>query len=207
MLGSPHTRRHSGLSIVCKNAHLPPTYDNTFLVAIHGSFQGADGRLVANGSKITMLSNVLGQWTVQDFCTGLLTDSINYTRWARPCGIIMDAKGNIYFSSDHTAPHVTPAVYRISYDPSKSVEPTSPKSELVEVSQAAGGWLVAVHSNERSSASLFDMLGRQRLLNSAERNSGSGEQEFHLDPSKLEHGVYWIVVEFGGQRIARKIIQ
>ena len=100
---------------------LPSSYDNSFFVAVHGSYNGTDGRLIANGSKVILLQQKAGGWTTQDFCTGFLTDSIDYLRWARPCGIVIDRKGNIYFSSDHTSAHSTPAIFRISYDANNSV--------------------------------------------------------------------------------------
>jgi glucose/arabinose dehydrogenase len=193
--------------VYCKNVNLPAMFDNTFLVAIHGSYQGTDGRLVANGSKIVLLSNIGGKWTTQDFCTGLLTDSINYTRWARPCGIIMDRKGNIYFSSDHTAPHVTPAVYRISYDPNASVARSLQSSDLIEIVQDMTGVDITINSSQNSTILLFDMLGRSLPIQLNEHGTSGDRHAYHLDPSGLERGMYWIVVDCGGQRMVRRIMR
>lgn len=193
--------------LYCKNANLPARYDNTLFVAIHGSYQGTAGRLVANGSKIVVMSNTDGKWTSQDFCTGLLTDSINYTRWARPCGIIMDRKGNIYFSSDHTAPHAIPAIYRIHYDPNYGVVLPQQGTDLVQVTQTANGVNVAVQAAQPSSINLFDMLGRDLPIHPVDQNVAADRRSYNLSLSGVNPGVYWIVVECAGRTFARKILR
>ncbi len=193
--------------IYCKNPNLPAYMDNTLLVSIHGSYPGPTGRFIANGSKIMLISNIGGKWTAQDFLTGLLTDSVNYGRWARPCGLVMDRKGNIYFSSDHTAPHVTPAVYRISFDPKNAVEPALPSPGLLDITQEAGGWNLTVHSTEHASILLYDMLGRRVEAHVSERSVSVDGRSFYLDATEMQHGVYWVVVQCGGERVARRIVQ
>lgn len=193
--------------VACKNANLPPLYDNAFLVAVHGSYQGTDGRLVANGSKILLLTQVGGKWTSEDFCTGLLTDSINYTRWARPCGIILDRQGNIYFSSDHEAPHVKPAIYRISYDGSDAVARQQDAQELMDVSQDQGGWSVVVHSNRQCAPILYDVMGRPLHAEFVDRGVSADGRVFHLRSQQMSFGMYWISLESDGKRSVRRIIR
>ncbi len=188
---------------------LPAIYRNSFFVALHGSYQGAAGRIIADGSKIVLLSNINGVWTSTDFCTGFLTDSINYTRWARPCGIIMDHKGNIYFSDDNTSPHATPAIFRISYNANDVVSTASNNSMTVEVTQNGDQAELQINNDLGLNPTIFlyDALGRKQSLEITHTQSSSQVQSYEIDLANLVRGIYFLVVETNGGQVVRKLLR
>jgi glucose/arabinose dehydrogenase len=192
-----------------QDTSLPPLYNNSFFVAVHGSYQGADGRLVANGSKIVLLQNSKGVWSSTNFCTGFLTDSINYTRWARPCGIILDHKGNIYFSSDNNVPHAPPAIFRISYDPNAAVSFANNNPTSVDVFQQGDHAELRLNNivDINPSIILYDALGRKQLLKIADETSSSDAHVYQIDLTSLNRGIYFLVVKTTEGQFVRKLLR
>ncbi|HEY3876827.1 MAG TPA: T9SS type A sorting domain-containing protein [Candidatus Kapabacteria bacterium] len=187
-----------------ENTNLPAMYRHAFFVAIHGSYPGADGRFVANGSKIILLTNSSGVWTNEDFCTGFLTDSINYIRWARPAGIIMDRKGNVYFSDDNTSPHAPPAIFKISYNANDAVA-TAEHSLAVDVVQNGSTADIRVNNYSGSvpNVSLYDIMGRERKV----VKQSAFTNEITLDLSPLEHGIYFVLIRTSDGTILRSLLR
>ena len=141
-----------------RDTTLPTYYRNCFFVAEHGSYNGTDGRLVANGSKIILLRNISGVWTPEDFITGFLTDSINYKRWARPTGLLFDRKGNFYFASDNGDSNTPNAIFKVSYHPEDAVEESAPdNTATIDILDGK----LRIVSSEDATITITDILGRQ----------------------------------------------
>ena len=87
----------------------PPQYQNAAFIAFHNGV----GDPEQPGYKVSVLfsdpdgSNA----SIGDFLTGFHSENKGY--WALPVGVISDAQGNLYVSSDR----ITPAIFRIDYDP------------------------------------------------------------------------------------------
>ncbi len=186
-----------------RDTTLPPNFDNSFFVAVHGSYDGTDGRLVANGSKIVLLQNTNGVWATQDFCTGFLTDSINYLRWARPCGIILDRHGNIFFSSDFGSTHSTPAVFRISYDANSAVHPNSTAAQLSLSPNPTPGivYVSGIPANIESIV-VVNLLGEQVLEVADPRGP-----DYSLDLTALPAGTYFVRFEMPEGSVMKKVVR
>ncbi len=187
---------------------LPPLYDKSFFVAVHGSSPGPDGRIVANGSKIVLVTKMNGVWNATDFCTGFLTDSINYIRWARPRGIIMDHKGNIYFSSDYSTTHAPAAIFRISYDVKNAVKSATNDSLSVDVSQ--NGDYIELRIENASGLNpfffLYDDLGRKQPINLTPVEASPSERSYQVDIGSLKRGIYFLVIETAQGEVVRKLL-
>ena len=182
---------------------LPASFDNSFFVAVHGSYNGTDGRLIANGSKIILLQNNNGVWTTQDFCTGFLTDSIKYLRWARPCGIILDRHGNIFFSSDHTSPHSTPAVFRVSYDANSVVHPNTIADHIsLSPDPTAGTVAISEMLVDVESIIITNLLGEQVLEVTAPHSTS-----YSLDLTALPQGTYFVRFVMPDGSVMKKIVR
>lgn len=80
----------------------PPSVKRKFRNGALIAYRGSYDRKKATGYKIVFLNfNRKNKVTsVSDFLTGFLTDEVNNMHWARPVGIAIDVKGNIYLSSD-----------------------------------------------------------------------------------------------------------
>jgi glucose/arabinose dehydrogenase len=191
--------------VYSEDTNLPSAYRQSFFVAVHGSYPGADGRYVANGSKIVLLSKTGTVWTSEDFCTGFLTDSIRSIRWARPAGIIMDGKGNIYFSDDNASSHAPPAIFKIHYDASDAVPLATNSSVPMHLFQE--GTIVTLeftnHKGSSPAIQLFDALGRNR---SVPIHAVSAEER-KLDLSSLEAGIYFVVIRWNGTEFVRTVLR
>ncbi len=186
-----------------RDTTLPSRYNNSFFVAVHGSYDGTDGRLIANGSKIVLLQKIGGAWATQNFCTGFLTDSIHYLRWARPCGILLDHRGNIYFSSDHTSPHSTPAIFRISYDAANAVAPDPIAAQLsLSPNPTTGIVLASGIPTNIESIVVTNPLGATVL----EARTPQGPR-FEIDLSALPAGTYFVRFQTPRGFITKKVIR
>jgi len=78
----------------------PARYRNGMFSALHGSWN----RSVPTGYKVVFLALSSPQDTVVDsvsnFLTGLTTDSVANSEWARPAGVLADLRGNLFVTSD-----------------------------------------------------------------------------------------------------------
>ena len=177
----------------------------TAFVAVHGSSPG--GRKVGRGYKVIQLQldKKIPAWTVTDFLTGFLTDSINYKYWGRPCGIIQDTTGDIYLSSDVGIP----AIYRIHLRDQVGVKPvTSEKSSLSvypnPVSTSATiSYILPTHQSVK--LELIDQLGRViRVLRSESEDAGTKSVSFQT--GDLPAGMYYLRLQEDTGMVLQKII-
>jgi glucose/arabinose dehydrogenase len=179
--------------VYCDDTAFGTANQHALFVAVHGSYPGTDGRIVANGSDIVRMKNENGNWIQEVFASGFLTDSIQYLRWARPAGIILDGKGNLYFSSDHTAPHATPAIFRISYDAKSSV--VSGNVVTNRPTFAYDDHRITIDGVEGADRSIavYDIIGRRMSAAVEEREAG-----YAIDLSSLPAGLCFIRVRCNG---------
>ncbi len=181
-----------------------PGYDGDLFITLHGSYPAADGRLIADGSKIERARNINGAWLVTDFASGFLTDSINYKRWARPCGIVIDTAGDLYFTSDHTDPHTPPAVYKISYVGDRTVSYGAPAKASLSLfpDPASGNCQVDIKGlSGKLRLTVYDVLGNVVLATSDMKQSN---HSFNTD--RLSNGSYLVRVEGIDGVLTRKIV-
>lgn len=193
------------LSLIFYNGKkFPVEYSGDLFITLHGSYPSANGRMITNGTKIMHARKVNDHWITTDFATGFLTDSITSERWARPCGIVIDSAGDIYFSSDEVTTHDHPAIFKISYvgenDVSKS---TIQKSDLTLYPNPTTG-IVSIHgiSPEISNVQVLDVLG-QKLM----EFSHIHPPDFNLDLTKLIPGTYYIRFASANSVVTRKIVK
>jgi len=166
----------------------PAIYQGNMFTTLHGSSPGSDGRIVADGSQIVRSQNVAGEWITSDFATGFLTDSINYLRWARPAGIIIDSSGDMYFSSDNTGPHSTPAIFKISYIGTSDVESSTASMPSLKIYPNPASDQIHIDVQQASigsAISINDMLGRELIQSPISSNATSD-----IDVHDLAPGVY-----------------
>ncbi|HYM21424.1 MAG TPA: PQQ-dependent sugar dehydrogenase [Candidatus Kapabacteria bacterium] len=184
---------------VYRGSMFPAQYHASVFVTLHGSYNSTDGRLIANGSKIIRgIPNDTG-WTLADFATGFLTDSIRYQRWARPCGIVIDSIGDLYFCSDESGAHSAPAVYKIFYEKKFSVnspvlpnldalrifpDPVSRESSTVEFRAELSS------ASSIGTLSISDITGRE-IGSYKLQQVGSSTYTVTLSTSELGAGVYF----------------
>jgi glucose/arabinose dehydrogenase len=181
-----------------------PDADGDLFITLHGSYPDITGRIVANGSKIERAHLILGKWIVSDFASGFLTDSLNYKRWARPCGIVIDTAGDLYFSSDHYDAHTPPAVYKISYDPSFKVEPQNISAASLDVFPDPVNSMCRVQVagfNGPAQIDVVDILGRVVLS----RKFGAPSPSYSLDLHELPRGTYIVRIISGNSSLEKKI--
>lgn len=95
----------------------PERYRHGMFTALHGSWN----RSVPTGYKVVFLALSGPQDTLVDsvsnFLTGLTTDSVRDSEWARPAGVLADLRGNLFVTSDADSQFVL----RISPEPPTSV--------------------------------------------------------------------------------------
>jgi len=176
------------------NEGLPAEYKGSLFVSTHGSSPTVDGRLVANGSKIVTVSKQGDQYTVNDFCTGFLTDTIGYERWARPCGMVHDNNRKIYFSSDHESKHSKAAIFVIEYLPNGAVRSSTACITASVECQTLGNQL-QVHvrhaaSEKISTPEFYSILGVPVSSTLVNVTTNDTETIFVFNASNLANGIY-----------------
>ena len=172
-------------------SNFPADCQHDLLIALHGSYNSPDGRLVANGSKIVRAHRDGATWTTSDFATGFLTDSIAYARWACPCGVIFDHSGNMYFSSDHASPHSAPAIFRIRYVGTGSVDAPDAAATKLHIAQRGRTIELARTSGGTAEVEVLDILGRAMLRQHIDGNHAT------MDARTLSAGTYIIRISDG----------
>lgn len=180
----------------------PPT---TMFVALHGSSPG--GRKIGTGYKVIkiMYDDTLEGWRPSDFITGFLTDSINYTHWGRPCGLVQDSSGDIFLSSDVE----TPAIYRIHLREKSAVGNSGSVQRSLSVfpnpstTSATISYSLTKHQYVR--LDLIDQLGRTvRALR--DENEDAGEKCLPLSVSGLPAGIYYLRMQSEDGIMTSKIV-
>jgi glucose/arabinose dehydrogenase len=180
----------------------PPT---TMFAALHGSSPG--GRKIATGYKVIkiMYDDTLEGWRASDFITGFLTDSINYTHWGRPCGLVQDSSGDIFLSSDME----TPAIYRIHLKGLSGVNPHQDKLTTLSVypNPATSSTTISyfLPKHESIKLELIDQLGRTlRILQ--DRNEDAGSKAISLSVKNLTVGIYYLRMQIESGILTQKVV-
>lgn len=177
----------------------------TAFVAVHGSSRA--GRKVGRGYEVFQLvyDKIATAWTVSEFLTGFLTDSINYTYWGRPCGIIQDTTGDIFLSSDAGIP----AIYRIHLTDQNTVRNHQNKLTLLSVypnpatSSATISYFLPKH--ESMKLELIDQLGRTlHILHDGIEDAGS--KTISLSMKDLSAGIYYLRMQTSDGITSEKIV-
>jgi glucose/arabinose dehydrogenase len=179
-------------------SQFPAEYQSNLFITLHGSAKAEDGRLVANGSSIVRAIPDGSKWILKDFALGFLTDSINYKRWARPCGIVIDSEGNIYFSSDNADAHTPPAVYKISYVGAGSVQSLGTSYHATTLTTYPNPvdriCTFELYGEMQSTGSLLitDVVGRTiASITTTAASETPGTTRFTFDMSRLAPGIYF----------------
>lgn len=176
------------------------------LVALHGS--SPNGRSVAVGYKVIMIQyfgNLIG-WKASDFLTGFLTDSVNYTYWGRPCGIVQDSTGDIFLSSDVGIP----AIYRIHLSDQNTITKSETSQNTLSFfpnpfsSSATISYSLATHDYVK--LELIDQLGRTvRMLRNGIEDSGI--KNIIISTTDVPVGMYYLRLQAENKVITTKIIK
>lgn len=170
----------------------------TLLIARHGSSKS--GRAIGQGYDVIRYqwNPVIARWEGDTFVKGFLTDSLNYTYWGRPCGIVQDTASNIYLSSDKGII----AIYRIALaDNNHTSEGLSLSNTFkVNPNPSTGSFSITGTglTSKQCNIIMYDALGR---LYELEKLIGS-ENEIHCLPtSKTIHsGLYYVSISDGLSR-------
>jgi glucose/arabinose dehydrogenase len=189
--------------------HDPRTYIQApplaAFVAVHGSSSG--GRKIGLGYKVIKLvfDEHLLSWNVSDFLTGFLTDSINYSYWGRPCGLVQDSSGDIYLSSDVGIP----AIYRIHLKDASAVRnPNAAQTTLSVFPNPASSSITIAYSLAHSQFikfELIDQLGRvMQLIH--EGSEESGEKSISVVLKAFPTGIYYLRMQSEEGTLVRKIV-
>ncbi|MEI8135255.1 MAG: PQQ-dependent sugar dehydrogenase [bacterium] len=177
----------------------------TAFVALHGSSPG--GRTIGVGYKVIKLQydDFAQRWSVSDFLTGFLTDSMKYSYWGRPCGLVQDSTGDIFLSSDVGIP----AIYRIHLRGSTSVKSVTQQQARLSVNQnpitATADIQVNMIQRSTIKLALLNQLGTY-CLTVFDGVAESGDSHFKLDASQLSNGVYYLQLESQNFRAVEKVI-
>jgi glucose/arabinose dehydrogenase len=181
------------------------TYQNQIFFAVHGSSPG--GRPIARGYKVMRriyVDSIQDKFIAIDFLTGFLTDSINYTYWGRPCGIIQDSTGDIFLSSDQGIP----AIYRIHLKEQNAVKNSGVAQNSFSVfpnpvsSSATISYSLSKHQYIK--LELIDQLGRTvRLLRNEMEDAGT--KTISLSTNELPAGIYYLCMQSDDETIIEKV--
>ncbi|MBS1903884.1 MAG: PQQ-dependent sugar dehydrogenase [Bacteroidetes bacterium] len=204
----------TALGVAIDRATLFPSeyYGNAF-IALHGSYHAADGRFIANGSSILRGAQSNGSWSVREFATGFLTDSLNYQRWARPCAVFFDSVGALYVASDEGGAHSAPAIYKIWYDPTFGVASNSamPTARLAIVPDPVGPGqnviTVSLYGAHTSGTVVFevrDAVGRL-VRRSSDRALGS-DFTTTIPIETLASGLYYVRIQSGSHWVSGSFV-
>jgi glucose/arabinose dehydrogenase len=182
---------------------LPSGYNGNLFITLHGSYPSADGRLIGNGTKIVRAQKIGNQWSTSDFAVGFMTDSLKTVRWARPCGIVIDTSGDIYFSSDFAGPHSPPAIFKISYHQPSAVKIAKLGEELMVYPNPAASHVKIKLPDESTSTDLVitDLLGRMMSTIHTE-----DQKNIDLDVHDFTPGIYTIRTSPGSNQLSTQFM-
>lgn len=153
----------------------------TILVARHGSSKG--GRPVALGYDVLRFQQDKDtkEWSRDTFLTGFLIDSVDYTYWGRPCGLVQDTLGEfIYLSSDAGIP----AIYRISIKGFSKVDKAEATSKpSIFPNPTEGSFFIS--SDKDMVVQVYSLLGTE--FHAAIERTISG---YHVTLADVRQGFY-----------------
>ncbi|MEP7235684.1 MAG: T9SS type A sorting domain-containing protein [Ignavibacteriota bacterium] len=163
----------------------------TAFVAVHGS--SPNGKKTAIGYKVMQFvyDKQKLSWSTSDFLRGFLTDSVNYSYWGRPCGIIQDTTGDIFLSSDVGIP----AIYRIHLRDQIGVKPATQLSASLCLfpNPVTNSAIISysISSRQYVTLELIDQLGRIiRTIRSETEDEGA--RSIPISLTDLTPGMYYL---------------
>lgn len=160
----------------------PARFRHGMFTALHGSWN----RSVPTGYKVVFLSLSGPQDTLVDsasnFLTGLTTDSVKDSEWARPAGVLADLRGNLFVSSDADSQFIL----RIHPDAQVSVGERARRSTLRLDRIAPRTYRIATGGPGLLSLDVRDLSGR-----TVAAFQGAEGQVWNA-PRALS-GIHWIV--------------
>jgi glucose/arabinose dehydrogenase len=170
----------------------------TLLIARHGSSKG--GRPIGHGYDILRYqwNPFAAKWEGDTFLRGFLTDSLNYTYWGRPCGIVQDSASSIYLSSDKG---IT-AIYRIALADNNKTPDEKPTSSLtLYPNPTTGSFSIILQSlnSGKIIVEMYDALGRIHELRTSIVGGGD-ELQCHPLENTVNAGVYYVSISDGVSR-------
>ena len=187
----------------------PRTYKKapppTAFIALHGS--SSNGKKIGEGYEVISIvqDELTKSWTGSNFLKGFLTDSINYTYWGRPCGLIQDSTGDIFLSTDAGIP----AIYRIHLKDHNSVSSMASSGQDLSVypNPVATSATISYQSIRSSTIKLelVDQLGRTISI-LLEGNSEATQFHIPLNVEAVPNGVYYLRLQTSAGAVIQKVI-
>lgn len=194
------------MAIQFLNEKFPTSLSNGFLMALRGSWNSS----VYYGYKIVYMDlsdeNDTTVNYVADFCTGFLTDSLNGVRWARPVGLAMDERGNIYVGSDD----INRFVIQIYQDKTSSLDElfhtfSGLKLQPNPVSERMNVTFESEVEIEHACLNIMDALGR--VVKSLKMSVSKGLNASQMYLADLEDGVYFMEIAGAGSKRVEKFVK
>ncbi len=169
----------------------------TLLIARHGSSKG--GRPIGLGYDVLRFQQDKDSklWTRDTFLAGFLTDSIEYSYWGRPCGIVQDSTGeHIYLSSDAG----TAAIYRMTLKDFNDVdERPDNAAPTIHPNPARNNFTLRTSSDAR--IKLHSVLGNEMPV-TIERIA----QGYSVSVRGVSNGLYMCTIEQDARRYTLPVI-
>jgi glucose/arabinose dehydrogenase len=171
----------------------------TLLIARHGSSKG--GRPIGIGYDVLRYqwNPLISKWEGDTFLKGFLTDSLNYTYWGRPCGIVQDSASNIYLSSDKG---IT-AIYRMALADNNKTPGEKPTSSSLSLypNPTTGSFSVIhqSHNSRKTIIEMYDALGRIHELRTSMVGAADEIRCLPLE-NAINDGLYYVCISDGVSR-------
>lgn len=194
------------------NESFGETFGHGAFLALHGSWN----RTPASGHKIVYLDfdndNDTTANSVADFMTGFMTDSSssNPQRWARPVGIAVDNRGNLYVGSDANQQFIaiiSPASATTGVQPEQPVAGAGAGFTLLQNvpnpvrSTTTIGF--TLRQRDHITLRLFNPLG-DLVATVADATYDAGTHTVEFNASSLPSGTYYYRMQAGvweGERV------
>lgn len=104
VLPAAHVEAHSApMALTFLNGSFPASLNNGLISAMHGSWNAPGDHRGYNLTYVDFTDefDTTANFTA-DFCTGFITDTVNRVYWARPVGLAITEKGELFMSSDES---------------------------------------------------------------------------------------------------------
>ena len=168
--------------------------------------RGSWNRSPMGGNKVIFLEFDNDDDTIanvaRDFCTGFAPDSTNpATRWARPVGLAVDARGAVFISTDDA--NLKQFILKLTPPASTSVDNDS-RSELIDFrlqpNPSNGNCRLSLGATvENATVVVADVQGRVVL------NAVLSGIALNIDTQSLSESVYHVMLTHNGQSVSRML--
>lgn len=189
------TAHSAPMALKFSNASFPEHLRRGAFMALRGSWN----RTPLTGYKIVYLDfdddrDTVAN-TVSDVLTGFLTDSVRSVRWARPVGLEVDVRGNLYVGSDD----ITPAIFILSPDTPNNIRGNNQNSApsrfraSIMPNPCTSSTTLSLHLAKSGSVSvqLYSALGGYLSARTREQALPAGEHQLPVSTAGLPAGVYF----------------